>query len=51
MAYSFRNSVHYDPDVHDGKHGRVYLDMLLELLKVLHLDPQAKEKKKGDKHI
>jgi hypothetical protein len=35
LAYSFKGSVHYH---HGGKHGRVQADMVLEKLRVLHLD-------------
>ena len=34
LAYSFRGSVHYH-------HGRKQADMVLEKLRVLHLDPKA----------
>jgi hypothetical protein len=37
LAYSFRGSVH----CHGGKHGNVQADMVLEELRVLHLDPKA----------
>jgi hypothetical protein len=35
-AYRFRGTVHYH---HDRKHGSVWADMVLEMLKVLHRDP------------
>ena len=38
LAYSFRGSVHYH---HGGRHGSVQADMVLEELRVLHLDLQA----------
>ena len=39
LAYSFRGSVHYH---HDGKHGSVHADMVLEKeLRVLYLHPKA----------
>ena len=37
-AYSFRGSVHYH---HGGKHGNMQADMVLEELRVLHLDLKA----------
>ena len=40
LAYSFRGSVRYH---HGGKHGSLQADMVLEELRVLHLDPQAAE--------
>ena len=38
LAYSFRGSVHYH---HGGKHGSMQADMVLEELRVVHLDPKA----------
>lgn len=38
LDYGFRGSVHYD---HDGKHGIVKADLVLEEPKVLHLDSKA----------
>ena len=38
LAYSFRGSVHYH---HGGKHGSLQADMVLEELRVLHLNPKA----------
>ena len=38
LAYSFRGSVHYH---HGRKHGNVQADMVLEELRVLHLDLKA----------
>jgi hypothetical protein len=35
MAYSFKGSVFYP---HDGKDGRIQADMMMEDLRVLHLD-------------
>ena len=40
LAYRFRGSVHYH---HGGKHGSVQAGMVLEELRVLHLDPKAEE--------
>ena len=37
LAYSFWGSFHY----HDRKHGYVQADMILEELRVLHLDPKT----------
>lgn len=42
MAYSFGGSVHC---YHGGKHGIRQTDMLLELLRDLHLDPKAAKRK------
>jgi hypothetical protein len=39
-AYSFRDSAHYH---HGKKHGSVQADMVLEELRLLHLDLQAAE--------
>jgi hypothetical protein len=44
LAYSFRGSVHYH---HGRKYGSVQADIVLELLKVLHLDQKAT----GDCHL
>jgi hypothetical protein len=41
LAYSFRGLVYY----HDRKHDNVQADMVLEELRVVHLDPKAT---KGD---
>jgi hypothetical protein len=38
LAYSFRDSVHYH---HGEKYGCMQADMVLEELRVLHLDPKA----------
>jgi hypothetical protein len=38
LAYSFRGSVHYH---HNGKHGSIQADMVLEEPRVLHLDLKA----------
>jgi len=38
LAYSFRDSVLYH---HGRKHGSVQADMVLEELRVPHLDPRA----------
>jgi hypothetical protein len=38
MANIFRGSVHYH---HDGKHGILQADLVLEELRVLHLDLKA----------
>jgi hypothetical protein len=38
LAYRFRGSVYYH---HGGKHGSVQADLVLEELRVLHLDAQA----------
>jgi hypothetical protein len=40
-ALQFRGSVHYH---HGRKHGRMQVDMVLEEMRVLHLDPQAAER-------
>jgi hypothetical protein len=42
LAYSFRGLVHYDQG---GKIGGIQSDLVLEELRVLHLDPKAA---KGD---
>jgi hypothetical protein len=42
LTYSFRGLVHYH---HRGKHGSMQADMVLEELRVLHLDLQVA---KGD---
>jgi hypothetical protein len=43
LAYSFRGSVHYH---HDGKHGSIQADMVLEKkLRVMHLDTKAVRKR------
>jgi hypothetical protein len=38
VTYSFRGSVHYH---HSRKHGSIQADMVLEELRILHLDPKA----------
>jgi hypothetical protein len=38
LAYTFRGSVHYH---HGRKHGSMQVNMVLEKLRVLHLDPKA----------
>jgi hypothetical protein len=45
LAYSFRGSVHYH---HGRKHGGTQADMVLEELRVLHLDPKAARKMVSD---
>jgi hypothetical protein len=42
MAYIFRGLVHYH---HSRKHGSVLADMVLEELRVLHLDTKVTRKK------
>jgi hypothetical protein len=43
LPYSFKGSIHYH---HDGKHGRLMADMVLEKkLRVLHLDPKAAKRR------
>jgi hypothetical protein len=39
LAYSFRGLVHY---YHDGKYGNVQTNLVLQELRVLHLDPQER---------
>jgi hypothetical protein len=38
LAYRFRGSVHYH---HGGKHGNIQANMVLEELRVLHVDLKA----------
>ena len=42
LAYSFKGLVHYP---HGGKHGSIQADLVLEELRVLHLDPKAARKR------
>jgi hypothetical protein len=42
LTYSFRGSVRYH---HGGKHSSIQADLVLEDLKVLHLDPKAAKKR------
>jgi hypothetical protein len=42
LTSCFRGSVHYH---HDGKHDSLQADMLLEEVRVLHIDPKATGRK------
>jgi hypothetical protein len=41
LAYSFRRLIHYH---HGRKHGSIQAGMVLEMLRVLHLDPKGRRR-------